>query len=201
MNYADEAAVLAALKIVPERDDYAERLATIQALNEQVSRSIDEKCGRTFGGGVIAPTVREVGVRASSDVLVLPWGAISITSISTGGTWDGSGWTRETVLPLSAWRPWQQDAEGRLWALRRVGGTWDGEYRLTGVWADNPGGTVPEEIIALATQLVINQDLLHRTSAAGLEGPEENGIRPLNLWALETTKATIRHYLVPRMVV
>jgi len=200
VNYADEAVVFSELEIDPTSADDAPRREKVAQLNEQLSRTFDEKTGRTFGGGVIAPTVREVGVNGY-DTLVLPWAAMSITSISTGGTWDGSGWTGETVLPLSAWRPWQQDDAGRIWALKRIGGTWDGSYRISAVWADNPGGVVPEDVISLVTNLVVNHDLLYRTSPSGMEGPDENGIRPLNPWSLETTKAIVRKYLLPRMVV
>ena len=194
--YADEAKVIASLGIAGDAD----RIARIHDLNELLSRGLDEQCGRTFGGGTVPPETRETDAYRT-ELLVLPWGAVSIASIATGGSWDGSTFTGQTALAAADWRPWNVDREGRIWAVKRLNGWWDGQYRITGVWADNPGGTVPNDVVTLVTYLVENHDLLFRTSAAGLEGPDENGIRPLNPWSLQISKLLIAKYRVPRMVV
>lgn len=198
VTYADESKVMAELNIDPLTE--TDRATKISDLNKLLSRGFDEQCQRTFGGGVVTPETRETSAYGT-EILTLSWAAITITSVAIGGEWDGSGWTGETVLAAYDWRPWHVDRDHRIWGLRRMGGTWNSEVRITGVWADNPGGVVPDDVVALLTNLVVNHDLLFRTSAAGMEGPDENGIRPMNPWSLQISKLVIAKYRLPRMVV
>jgi len=142
VTYADEAEVMRLLGMV---DPTAEQEARVAQLNEELSRVFDEKTGRTFGGGTVAPTTREcTGYPAQT--LVLPWPAVSIAGIAEGGTWDGMAFAGQTTLAAAEWRPWNVDTEGRIWAIRRENGAWSREVRITGVWADNPGGDVPADV-------------------------------------------------------
>jgi len=197
VTYADETEVM---RLLDKVDPTAEETARIAQLNEELSRVFDEKTDRTFGGGAVAPTTRGFSGCGGS-VLVLPYPALSVTSVATGGDWDGSTMAGETVLGAADWRPWQQDADGRIWAIRRERGVWESEVRVTGVWADNPGGSIPADVVALVTWLVAEHEMLDHTSPAGIEGPSGMELRPRNPWSYERTKTLIAKYRLPRMVV
>jgi hypothetical protein len=92
---------------------------------------------------------------------------------------------------------------GDYHGIRRVdGSTWpadDGRSTLTitGQWShDAPGGAVPDEIIAAATFVLVEEWRLRQSSPAGEIGPDGLTIRARNPWGFEIVKCAVDHYRV-----
>jgi hypothetical protein len=168
----------------------------LQQLDEEISRLIELKTGRIFGGEAGAtPRVVSLPVSPWQTVLLLPTAIRSVTSVVITGD------AAETVASTGYVLDLGTELTGDYHALRRIDGSaWpvnDGRSTLTitGQWANTaPGGAVPPEIVAAATFLVTEEWRLRQSSPAGEIGPDGMTIRPRNPWNFEIVKTALDHY-------
>jgi hypothetical protein len=176
--------------------DDADAIGRLAQLDDDIARLIDLKTGRTFGG-TAAPTARVISLPKSygHSLLVLPFPIRSVESIVIAGTYDRTYEDDEYVLTMPT------ELTGDYHAIRLIDGSaWpmDTGYStltITGQWShDAPGGAVPDEIIAAATFLVVEEWRLRQSSPAGEIGPDGMTIRARNPWNFEIVKTALDHY-------
>lgn len=206
MGYADLAT--AAINVLPEGtepdDALMDRLA---AIDDEISRTIDLKCGRSFGGTAVEETR---AVEPSGDVLLyLPTPIRSISAVAITGTipetlvvGDGTSTTHQVTRAVAT-------VNGEWRALRRIDGAtfpfpglgWQ-QVEVTAVWADTaPGGTVPSEIVAAATFIVADEWRLRQSSPSGEIGPDGMTVRPRNPWKFTLVEEAIAKWRVAKVPV
>ncbi len=193
MGYADlQAAITDTGLIEGQQDDQIGRLAQ---LDDEIARLIDLKCGRTFGGTATA-AARVVALPPSSGntVLVLPFSIRAITSIVITGD------AAETLDPTDYVLTFGTELTGDYHGIRRVDGyAWPANtgrsvLTITGNWSNDPSGSVPDEIVAAATFLVVEEWRLRAASPSGEIGPDGITVRPRNPWIFEIVKTALNHY-------
>jgi hypothetical protein len=183
--------------------DDADKIGRLAVLDDEIARLIDIKTGRTFGGTATA-VARVVSLPPSygHDILLLPFPVRSLTSVVITGDYA------ETLSGTSYALAMPTELTGDYHAIRRIdGNAWpmnDGRSTLTitGQWShDAPGGAVPDEIVAAATFLVVEEWRLRESSPAGQIGPDGLTIIPRNPWGFEIVKTAIDHYGAARSMV
>lgn len=195
MRYADQDTVLAQLK-VPATD--TERIAQVVDLENGLADLFDDKVGRSFGGSA-TPESREVAAMPSP-VLVIGNGIRSITSIEEGGTWEGaSGWANGDVLTPGDWRVWAQE-NGVIYAIERFVNDWSGVVRITGVWADQTGGSIPYDVREALTTLTVKEYRRRTSSPSDQVGPDGMAVPTPSGWSDPTVNAAIEHHIVARLL-
>lgn len=203
MGYSDLDRAMIDIGLDVNDADDAEKIARLAQLDDEISRTLDLKLGRTFGGSSAGTEARAVpGPLATGElVLSLPEPIRSVTSVVITGSPSETLDSDDYVL-------WHQTRRGDAHALRRVDGrSWplrDGEsvITVTGQWSDlSPGGAVPDEIVAAATFLVVEEWRLRQSSPAGEIGPDGMTVRPRNPWGFEIVKTAIAHYSAAKTVV
>jgi hypothetical protein len=176
--------------------DDADKIGRLAVLDDEISRLIDIKTGRTFGGTAMdVARVVALPVSWGNDLLLLPFPMRSIESVVITGDAAETLDTDAYVLTFGT------ELTGDYHAIRRIdGGGWpfnDGRSTLTitGQWShDAPGGAVPDEIVAAATFLVVEEWRLRESSPAGQIGPDGLTIIPRNPWAFEIVKTALDYY-------
>jgi hypothetical protein len=176
--------------------DDADKIGRLAVLDDEIARLIDIKTGRTFGGTAAAVArVVQLPVSWGNDLLLLPFPIRSVSSVVITGD------AAETIASTGYALTFGTELTGDYHAIRRIDGSgWpfnDGRSTLTitGQWShDAPGGAVPDEIVAAATFLVVEEWRLRESSPAGEIGPDGMTIRPRNPWVFEIVKTAIDHY-------
>jgi hypothetical protein len=219
MRYANEADVLEQLQdmsgIDPEH-------AGLVRLENALCDVFDHKVGTSFGTTPVAETrTVAVGLMESyvypfpglggvplvdyrngfnSPRLVLSVPLRSLTSIVTGGEWDGSAWVDGETLATSDYILTNRTEQG-YYGIDRINGTWAGSIRITGIWGDQVTATVPDDVSQVLTELTVKEWHRRHASPAGEIGPSGLTITPGNPWNLEYVKAVIDKYRVVEVLV
>ena len=176
--------------------DDAASIGRLALLDDEISRIIDLKLGRSFGG-TAAPVARVIQLPYSSGnaVLILPFPVRSVTSVVMTGDVVKTLLSTDYILSLGT------ELTGDYHGIRRIdGGAWpahDGRSTLTitGQWSqDTPGGAVPDEIVAAATFIVVEEWRTRTASPAGEIGPDGMTIIPRNPWNFQVVKTALDYY-------
>lgn len=200
MGYADLAAAMIDLGLDEDNPVDADKIARLAQLDDEMSRALDLKLGRSFGEPATS-AARVVPAPAWGDtVLILPTPIRSVTGIAITGAQAETVDLDDVRLHLGTLR-------GDYHAIERIRGSWpagDGRSAITvtGQWSDDaPGGEVPPEITAAATWLVVEEWRLRQSSPAGEIGPDGLTIRARNPWKFELVRVAIERYAAARPVV
>lgn len=197
MRYADEPDVLAHLRI---EDSDTDAIEQVVRLENGLAEMFDGKVGRSFGE-TVPPVTREVR-GLSCEVLVIGEGIRSITGIEVDGAWNGTAWTDGVTLGTDAWRVWAHAPDGVIYAIERLGGPyWQHTVRITGVWADQPDGSVPADVREAMTTLTVKEYRRRTSSPSEQIGPDGLMIPAPSGWNDPTVQATIEHHIVTRLLV
>lgn len=171
--------------------------ARIDAQREVVSRLIDEKTGRSFGSVGTSET-RTIRPGGSSDVLILPAPARSISAITVDCTDEGGVISGGTALTTAQWRVALTDSDGTITALS---GTWDGITTVTGIWADSDTDTtVPDDITWLCNYVAAKTLAEENSSPSGFVGSDGSVTFPRNPWSHPQVKAILLKHRIPQKV-
>ena len=175
--------------------DQEERLIALQAA---VSALIEHETGRTFGE-VKAESVL-VHAPGVSDLLVLPKGIRTISSIAAAIGWDGAAFTPSVAIDPTLYRPVYQAAAGDYLALASTsGGYWWGDWLITGVWGDAAeNAEVPGDIQYIATFLIAERFKAEQAGASGQIGPDGQIIPLRNALKDPFIVKTLEHYRAGR---
>lgn len=196
MGYADLSAAMYDIGLDPADAEDGEKIARLAMLDDDISRLIDLKTGRSFGG-TAAAVERTVQLPPSwgNDTLVLPFAVRSVTSVVITGDWAETLDASSYALTLGT------ELTGDYHGIRRTdGGSWpamvgDSVITIEAVWSDTyAGGAPPDEIVAAATFLVVEEWKLRQTSPAGEIGPDGLVVRARNPWSFEIVKTALDHY-------
>lgn len=196
-GYADLADVKSQLRISDVDEDDAIDVARLEKLNESLSQVFDSKVGRTWGAG--GPVTRTI--EGGYLTIVLPTPVVSVSEISTGGTWNGFTWAGEEVWPVGSWMLSNRDSRGNFHQIKGASRLFYGPVRVTGVWADDPGGDVPADVRDALTWLVVHHYREETASPAGQIGPDGMIVQTRNPWTFERVKEPIEKHRVRRAVV
>lgn len=194
-SYTDLARAKLELSLSDAVDADDDDITLLGEIDEEMSRLFELKTGRIWGG-TATPAAKTVDGPAAgySDILMLPVPVRSVTTVAITGD------SPET-LASDDWVLWQQTREGDYHAIKRIDGGWfprrNGKDRVTvtGVWSDTASGaTVPAEIAAACTFVVVETFRQKKSSPSGEVGPDGMTIRPRNPWNFEQVKESIAKY-------
>lgn len=175
----------------------------LEAINAAVSLLFEERTNRVFGTGVQSATVTVYG--AGFDRLVLPKPLRSITSVTTGGTWNGTSYTGGTLLTTAAVRLGPTGTRGEGYVLDRAdGGFWplNEPVVIVGTWADTDSDSdVPDDVTYAVNYLVAMQWRDEHASPEGVTGPDGFQLTVRDGWMHTMVRDTIRKYRVSRVAV
>lgn len=198
MGYADLDSAIAQLGLSETDTDHNLLIGRLAQVDDEVSRMIDLKTGRSFGGTASA-VARQIPLPHSSGnrILTLPYAVRSVSAIALAGPWVETLTVADWALCMGT------ELTGDYHAIERIdGGTWPcrgyGQTcTVTGNWSDqSDGADVPDEIIAAATFLVCDEWRLRESSPSGEIGADGLTIRPRNPWAYQIVKLAIDRYSV-----
>lgn len=199
MGYSDLDAAMHDIGLDTANADDGAAIGRLAQLDDEIARTIDLKCGRSFGGTADGEVARVIPLPVSSGntILVLPFAIRSVDSIVFTGDYAQTLDATDYVLTMGT------ELTGDYHGIRLIDGSaWPmntGRTTLTisGLWSmDAVGGAVPDEIIAAATFLVVEEWRLRASSPAGEIGPDGMTIRPRNPWNFEIVKTALDHYSV-----
>ena len=224
MRYANEADVLAQLRM--NASDDPEAVERVIRLENGLADTFDHKIGRSFGTAATAETrTIHVGPVAgdwflfgwpvaswytpflgtTSHHLVLDVPIRSVTSITTGGTWDGSAWDDTTALTADDYLLANETEQGS-YAIDHLSGTWGGLVHITGIWGDQAitaatVDDVPDDVREAMTFLTIHEYHQESASQAGLIGPDGMAVPARNPWGFERVKSAIDRWRLVEVLV
>lgn len=199
-GYSDLASCKVQLSLADAEADDASDIDLLEAIDEEISRTLELKCGRVFGG-VAAATAKTIdGAEAGySDILLLPVPVRSVTTVGIVGDSAESLSSGDYVL----WMPTRET--GDYFALKRIdGGYWPrrsgiNRVTVTAVWSDTAaGGTVPAEIVDAATFITVETFRQRKSSPTGEIGPDGLTFRPRNPWGFTVVTEAINRYKVAK---
>lgn len=210
MGYSDLASAKAQLDLSDAVDGDAADIALLASIDDEVSRTLELKLGRKWGG-TATPSARTIDGPVGSwgaEILLLPEPVRSVTAVAIVGTLP------ETLTPYNAstglgdYVLWHQTKSGDYLAIRRVQNGWwprrDGIDRITitGVWSDEASGDdPPQEVIDAATFVTVETFRQRKSSPTGEVGPDGFTIRPRNPWGFEVVKEVLKRYGAAQPVV
>lgn len=218
MRYADEDAVLAQLSLDAGNPDHAASIARVEDIEEGLCLAMDDRLGTSFGA---APVAEERSVMATLAVvpawmtiyydalspsgspsprLVLHVPLRSVTSIATGGTWNGTGWDDGETLAAADYRLVNETSQG-YYAIDLVTGTWSGVVRITGIWGDQVTAGVPADIREALTLLTIRDYLRLNATPNDVVGPDGSIVTLPTAWTDPKVQAAIRRNQLVRILV
>ena len=199
MGYADLDAAMHDIGLDAGNADDGDAIGRLAQLDDDISRTIDLKCGRLFGGTADDEAARVIPLPVSSGnrILLLPFAVRSVDSIVFTGDYADTLGADDYVLTLGT------ELTGDYHGIRLIDGsdwpmnTGRTTLTITGLWSmDAVGGAVPDEIRAAATFLVVEEWRLRASSPAGEIGPDGMMVRPRNPWNFEIVKTALDHYSV-----
>jgi hypothetical protein len=141
-TYGSAAAVERLLESSDDDTLTVDELARVNELLPVVSAIIETETGAMFGSNT--PETVLVSAEAGN-VLFLPKGIRTVTSIAEGPTWSGTAWTGGTQLPTTSYYVRALATSGAYRQIVRTDGGWFGDYAITGLWEDKVV-TVPDDI-------------------------------------------------------
>ena len=198
MGYADLDSAIAQLGLSETDTDHNLLIGRLAQVDDEVSRMIDLKTGRSFGGTASA-VARQIPLPHSSGnrILTLPYAVRSVSAIALAGPWVETLTSVDWALCMGT------ELTGDYHAIERIDhGTWPPRgygqtCTITGNWSDqSDGADVPDEIIAAATFLVCDEWRLRESSPSGEIGADGLTIRPRNPWNFQIVKLAIDRYSV-----
>src|SRR5699024_6169397 len=196
MFYANEAAVIAHLKIKPEDAAAIERAVNVE---NGLVETFDGMVGRAFGVASVTETRTFDGGRNS--VLVIPSGILAIDSIEVAGSWDGTAWVDGDVIAPSSYRMLMQTRDGIAYGIAGVDRYWDGPVRVSGIFADQPTVGVPADVVEALTVATVKEYRRLTSSPQEMVGPDGLAIpTPSGLNDPHFKAAVERHRLVEVVV-
>jgi hypothetical protein len=175
----------------------------LTALKKHASRIIEHETGRVFGVDADAtPTTEYVVAPGVSPILILPRAIRTVTSVTEGGSWDGSDYAGGSLLATSYYRPTYRMATGEYGALVRPGGSfWSGTVKVVGVWEDADSDTdVPDDITYAANVMIAEWFKVERASPAGFTGPDGATVPVRKVLADERVKTVLAYYRASPML-
>lgn len=186
--------------------DFDSRFQGIQAA---VSRIIERKTGRAFGGGAALPESRLIYAGPYTSLL-LEVPARTITSIQRYGQWTGTAYTGGITLAGIDWIPDPVDVDGLILGARLAyGGAWgisDNYGRpatpiyITGTWSDQPAeAEAPADITYVANYVIAEIFKAEQASPAGFVGPDGTVTPIRNPWRNETVNQILDSYAVQKV--
>src|SRR4029434_1313014 len=135
MAYCDLDAAMRQLDLDPANPDDADDITFLAGIDEEISRTIELKTGRKWGG-TATPSERTLNHVTSSygNILLLHTPVRSVTSVAILGD------NPETLLATD-YKPWMVSGAGDAFALLHTTGTWpiqNGADQVKGpAWGDD----------------------------------------------------------------
>lgn len=183
--------------------DGSQHDARLDALNASLSRAFEHKVRRRFGNPEADRTV-VIPAGAWIPSYVRTWTAYpslyldtplrSLTSLLAGPTWDGDSWENGTTLTITDYRL----VVGEDGLTRKIewlnGLAYPGPWVISGQWADQPDGTVPDDVVEALNVLVAGMFRKDKAEDGEVSGPEGFKFRPANPWNDERVKQAIERY-------
>lgn len=198
-TYGSAAAVKTVLRADTSSTFNADQEARITALLSLASAYVEEQTGAQFG----VSTAETIAVDSSLDdgeMLWLPKGIRSVSSIIESPTWNGTTWTGGTTIATSSYRLTSKvDSQSIYRTITRTDGSWSGLCVITGVWEDQYP-TVPDDITWVVNNVVVELFKKQQASPAGQVGPDGSVIPLRNVFAQTEVQAVIYKYLVQRVI-
>lgn len=186
--YGDDAVILQMLgPDEPNAGFQAEFEARVTAMNETVSRLIDDELGRSFGTTGLA-SQRIVEVLPKTGVVILPVPARTVTEIAYGFTNAGGVISGGTALTTDQWSTVRTAEDGTILALQLGSSDYVSYFTqlvaITAMWADEGSDTtVPSEIQWAANYIVAERMKQEQASPAGFVG-QDGTVTPIrNPWS------------------
>lgn len=213
MRYAVPEVVYGLLSIDPLTAP-PETLDEVEGVEEAIAALIDLECNRTFGALPVAKTRTLTNTRNGytwyTDRIILdsglvffgdfkwgedypfvsPYGMRNVTSIVSGGTWNGLTWDDEDVHSAEEWelvflsqKGWYYGIDLPLTATT---------IRVTAEWEDDSQSTtVPPEIREAANFLTADEYRVRHQSPAGEIGPPGLATYLRNPWEFTSVKIAL----------
>jgi hypothetical protein len=189
--------------------DVNERLTLLQAA---VSAAIEQRLGRTFGVPAEEESVHLL-YGGRSPVLLLPYPARSITSVSVGGRVVDGALVDGTVLDSEQYVAYPISAQtGHIWGLRLLSGAAWGyvdaynrplaPVEITGDFVTtDDDDEVPADLDYAATRLIQLFFQMETASASGYIGPDGQLEAPRDPWSDPLVKSILGKYTGQSQVV
>jgi hypothetical protein len=210
MSYSDLSSAQAQLQLSESNDDDSADIALLAAIDAEVSRTLELKTGRRWGG-TATPTARTIDGPAGcwgEDILLLPAPVRSVSSVAIVGTLDESLIAYDGSTGVGDYVLWNQTKGGDYLAIRRVQNGWwpasDGINRVTvtGIWSDEADGEdAPQEIVDAATFVTVETFRQRKSSPTGEIGPDGFMFRPRNPWGYVVVTEAIKRYGAAQSIV
>lgn len=171
--------------------DQESRITTLLAL---ASQYVESQTGAQFGVSSSETLVIETGLD-SGDVLYLPKGIRSVTSITENPTWSGS-WSGGSAITSATYRL-SGKATGQTFyrTITRTDGGWGGLYVIVGVWEDQYP-TVPDDVTWAVNTVVVELFKKQQASPAGQIGPDGSVIPLRDVFQQTEISSVIDRYRV-----
>jgi hypothetical protein len=207
-QYADLDSAKAQLSLDDDLDNEAD-IALLSAIASEVSRILELKTGRVWGG-TATPTARtfDAGLDCSDPTLFLPEPARSISAVAIVGTNPQTLTLYDPTTKLGDYLPWHTTRTGDILAIRIVQNAYwparTGYDRITvtAVWSNTAGGdATPQEIVDAATFATVETFRQRKSSPTGEIGPDGFTIRPRNPWAFTVVTEAVAKYMAAKPVV
>ena len=201
-GYADLESAKVQVRLADDNPDDADNIVLLAAIDEEISRTIELKTGRMWGG-TATPSARTVAQHAAnpSDLLTLPSPLRSVSSVVITGNWPDTMTLSTIAGDAGNYVLANITREGDAHALKRIdGGAWPYGLRdirivVTGVWSDEASGiTAPQEIIDAATFVTVETYRQRMSSPTGEIGPDGFMFRPRNPWNFAVVTEAIGKY-------
>lgn len=214
MRYANEADVLAQLRLTPASDEY-ERLVRLE---NGLCDVFDHKTGTSFGTAPVAetrtvldrstgpwhwfgiPPRYMLGTVDTHNRLILSTPLRSLTGIETGGTWDGAAWVDGTALTADEYRLTNATEQGS-YAIDLMAGVWGGVVRITGIWGDQVTASVPDDVREAVNILLVKQARRANSSESDVMGPDGMPVPTPHGWSDPLVKSAIDRHTVVQVLV
>src|SRR4029434_3979976 len=174
MAYCDLDAAMRQLDLDPANPDDADDITFLAGIDEEISRTIELKTGRKWGG-TATPTERAINhiISGYSNVLLLHTRVRAVPSVAIVGD-------NPETLPATDFKPWMVSGAGDAFALLHTTGTWPlqngvDQVTVTAVWSDEASGEpAPGEIIDAATFVAVETFRQRKASPTGESGPDRS---------------------------
>ena len=191
MRYAHQPDVLTALRI-GESDTAA--IDQVVRLENGLAASFDHRCGRVFGETTV-PALLRVATGYASDLLLLPAGLASVTSIEIHDPLTGS----RRILTDDEWLLWGADAAGNAVGVLRINDTWAGlQVAVTGLWGDQDVEGVPDDVREAMTTLTVKEYRRRTSSPTDTVGPDGMPMITPSGWNDPAVKEAIAAHRIAR---
>lgn len=196
-TYGSANAVKAILRADVSSTFNADQDTRITALLSLASAHIEQQTGAQFG----VSSSETIVVESSYDdeMLFLPKGIRSITTITENPTWNGS-WSGGNAIASSTYRlTGKAQSQPFYRTLTKVDGAWSGQYVIAGIWEDQYP-SVPDDVTWAVNTIVVELFKKQMASPAGQIGPDGSIIPLRDVFQQTEIKNIISKYRVGSIV-